>query len=260
MATKTKTKKKFVFPQAKFTVSPDHTKDEHFYLIGDPYGMRVYSITGFLGYMGGPKVARIKGWAISQAAEYAYGLLLTENMINNPARAIQARTEIKRAPKQALDKTASFGTLVHDFAEKTARGLKPLMKDYDKELYPCIRAFKEWWKNEGLTPIAAELRVANPNIGYGGTLDLLAINKEGQIELIDFKTAGALHIDVQGQLAACNDGLFATYGIKADILRAVRIGREDHVVESRIVEDEAAAFEWFKGLVETKKRYEALVW
>ena len=247
-------------PEAKFTITPAHTRSEHYYEVGDPYAVRLFSITGFIGWLGGPKVGAIKGWTIKMTAERAFQYLNSEDMTQDSERALIARGEIKRAAKQELDRTATLGNEIHRFAELTALGQKPLMKNFDKEIHESIRAFKEWWKGAGLTPVAAELRVANPEVGFAGTLDLLASNKEGKLCLIDYKSSAAMHKETKMQLAACNNGLFHTYGIAADVLQVVRVGRDGGAVEVGTMHPDEEPLSWalFKNLVDLKKKYEAL--
>jgi hypothetical protein len=53
----------------------------------------------------------------------------------------------------------------------------------------CYTKFVDWWDQQSLTKVATEIQLVNEFYRYGGTIDLIAINKAGEHILIDFKTS-----------------------------------------------------------------------
>ena len=209
-------------------------------------------VTGRLDWIGGDKTNAMKWWASNGASHYFHDAALAENFVGNEDRARIVYEEARRWHSRESARTAAFGTHVHLYAELTMKGQRPNMtRDFPKETHDCIRAFKAWWKWRSYEVLSAELAVANIEAGYAGTFDFLARDpKTGMLVLGDFKTAKAIRLSNAVQLAALNEALFKTYGIRADALHVVRIGREDAEVEERAVADEARSLSIFRAAMD----------
>lgn len=119
-------------------------------------------------------------------------------MFGIPVEDIIRQWEINR------DKSASLGTAVHEFGEACflwCTGKEHLITgDLSNRITPNglvaltskEEAVAKWWQDLDATtyvPVAKEAMLANPLLGYAGTLDLLLYNlKENQFELRDYKT------------------------------------------------------------------------
>lgn len=85
-----------------------------------------------------------------------------------------------------------------------------------------IKQFIEWANKEVDYWILSEARVAYPEKGYAGTLDGLAIMKDGKLAVIDFKFASHISEDYFLQTAGYQH-TFDPYGIKIDERIIVRL-------------------------------------
>lgn len=82
--------------------------------------------------------------------------------------------------------------------------------------------FKEWAEREVDTWILSEARVAFVDRHYGGTLDAMAIMKNGRLAVLDFKFASHISEDYFLQTAGYA-ATFEPYGIKVDDRIIVRL-------------------------------------
>ena len=54
-----------------------------------------------------------------------------------------------------------------------------------------FQRFLAWKEDNGFTSVASELSIVDDDLGVGGTLDWLAIDRDGRLVLVDFKTSKA---------------------------------------------------------------------
>ena len=85
-----------------------------------------------------------------------------------------------------------------------------------------IAQFMEWEKENVDYWILSEARVAYPEKGYAGTLDALAMMKNGRLALIDFKFASHISEDYYLQTAGYQ-ATFEMYDIKIDDRIIIRL-------------------------------------
>jgi len=85
-----------------------------------------------------------------------------------------------------------------------------------------INQFLEWEAKEVDYFILAEARVAYPEKGYAGTMDALAMMKNGRLAVIDFKFASHISEDYFLQTAGYQ-ACFEPYGIKIDDRIIIRL-------------------------------------
>lgn len=85
-----------------------------------------------------------------------------------------------------------------------------------------IEQFLEWETKNISTWVLSEARVAYPEKGYAGTMDALAIMKNGKLAVIDFKFASHISEDYYLQTAAYAY-TFEPYGIKIDDRIIIRL-------------------------------------
>lgn len=92
-----------------------------------------------------------------------------------------------------LDELSFYGTIVHDWINKTFNGeeIKELgmrVPNEDK-IYTCFSRFNQW-KDETQAECLYTEKAYNNN-RYSGTIDLIAKIKNGMVGLIDFKTSAS---------------------------------------------------------------------
>lgn len=109
-------------------------------------------------------------------------------------KALTSRSSWKR------DEAAQLGSRVHDIADKLVQGmdtgwLDPLTLQY-------VERYRSWWEASGWTLRLSEAFLVNPTIGYGGTFDLLARDRDGKTVLADIKTGKGIYHEAVLQLAA----------------------------------------------------------
>lgn len=89
--------------------------------------------------------------------------------------------------KAKANKAASFGTLIHKYAENYINGdTVPLLKtDKEKKYAKQVELFINKYN---LIPVATELKLCSPQHLVAGTIDLVMINKGGDFIIFDWKT------------------------------------------------------------------------
>jgi hypothetical protein len=212
------------------------------------------------------KSGPLMSWAARMTAEAAVAMSGTlPQLIESvgPEGAVKALTARSAWKK---DKAAALGTEVHRIADIISNGGTPPPMDADT--MARVDHYTKWWQSSGWTVRASEALLVNPSVGYGGTMDVIAKDREGRTVLADYKTGsvsyqGRLYPEILMQLAAYGmaewldqqDGqLYAMPQI--DRYAVVQI-RADGVeeIEARIGDQEREAFQmclrltrWVSGL------------
>ena len=117
--------------------------------------------------------------------------------------------EASRASERYRDAAAERGTRVHHYCEQVAlRALEqPHQVAEAREAlaqhgeHQFADRFDEWWQLYDVQPVAAEITIWNQELGYAGTLDLVA-RIGGRLCLIDYKTKNT---DRDGQVKPLDD-------------------------------------------------------
>jgi len=145
-------------------------------------------------------------WAANNTAEAAIELVaeLPKMLAEIGPKGVKAALRERGTRKR--DDASQLGTDVHDLADRMIKG-EPL-----PEMSDAIRVRVEhvarWWEASGWVARASEAMLVNPEMQYGGTLDLLAYDREGRTTLLDYKTGAGVYKEVVLQLTAYSD---ATY-------------------------------------------------
>jgi len=200
-------------------VTPEFTIYEHYYRLWD--GNKVASTTtkNII-----PKPHLIL-WAIKVAIEF----LEKENRLQKLIKANEEGNEVYRkellqgaqaAHTDVRDEAGSVGTDAHNAAEDY---VKQWIKDdarpddirmfvrpgADPRSIASARSVEEFFKKEGYYPVAAELLVGSihPVHSGAGMLDLLALDKYGDLHLLDYKTSNSIdHLSYSVQV-----GTYSSY-------------------------------------------------
>lgn len=103
---------------------------------------------------------------------------------------------------------ATTGTRVHAYIEQALRSIidgataPPLPENADEKITAGIEAFRSWWEQSSYHPVGVEVPVAHANLGYAGTIDVLAVNSAGEYIILDWKSSRSLHASYLRQLGA----------------------------------------------------------
>lgn len=158
----------------------------------------------------------LMNWAARQTAEAAVNLagpdmdkLLMTVGKEGAIKALTSRSSWQR------DEAASLGTEVHRLADLVVNGLPtPAMTEGTRER---VLGYAKWWGASGWGLRISEAMVVRPGIGkwdrldgtpqqpeigWGGTFDLLAKDADGRTVLADIKTGKGVYREAALQLAA----------------------------------------------------------
>jgi hypothetical protein len=131
------------------------------------------------------------------------------------------------------DKAADIGTIAHFMCEAFLNGFVCDLSDYSQEdidrALICYNKFVDWWEAEGLTKVATETQLVHNEYRYGGTIDLVAQDKEGNHCLIDLKTSKRISDGYIRQIAGYTELWDNSVRDKRCINKwaIVRIGKQD---------------------------------
>lgn len=154
-------------------------------------------VTGILKVI--DKSDALMNWAARNTAEAAVAQigalpsLLDTVGPEGVVKALTSRSSWKR------DQAAALGSEVHDLADQWTRGLDPQIPEHARK---HVANYAEWWTASGWSLRTSEAMVVHPDAGYGGTLDLLARDRDGRTVLADIKTGKAVYSEAVLQLAA----------------------------------------------------------
>jgi hypothetical protein len=122
----------------------------------------------------------------------------------------------KDAPRDLYDTTAAataIGTWVHERCEAHVKGWDnpdvPVFSELDSMQASCVKkgdsafgAFLKWLEFSRIVIIETEVGLVSELNQYGGTLDFIGREPDGNIVLGDFKTSNGVYADYLYQLAA----------------------------------------------------------
>lgn len=136
------------------------------------------------------------------------GVTTALGIMNKPALLAWAWAEGKagRDFRKVKDQAADIGTLAHFLCECHLKGIEADTSEFSpadlSKAENAVIKFMTWWDKEGFTLVASEEQLVSEHYGYGGTLDIIARDKEGILHLIDIKTSKACYEEYWFQVAA----------------------------------------------------------
>ena len=118
----------------------------------------------------------------------------------------EAESKAKGARWKAMRKGGNIGTETHQWINEfilflMEKGDKPSILGLTADAKRCIEGFLEWYDKYVEQPLHTELIVYHPGLDIVGTLDLIFKNKEGELEIVDFKTGNSINPGDVMQLA-----------------------------------------------------------
>lgn len=200
-----------------------YTKDGRIYRL-----QRVTTINKLYGSSDG-----LVNWAANQAALY-FLQQLTPNRAYSQAEIERLYQAARGEWRNVRDEAAKYGTLTHQWIEAFLQnGQWPNDEEWatlPSEVQNSLLAFCEFWDAHGFKVVHVEKYLLNAWMGYGGTADLIAMDKDGKIWLIDWKTSKGLYEDMARQVSAYF-GACHLMGINVSRCMIVRFGKYDGSVQ-----------------------------
>ena len=171
----------------------------HYYIIN---GVKYPSVTAILGIIGGDKTQALMGWAKKISVEYITSelkdllgkdIVIDEAFIDNISKVGMMK------PKFELDKAGEFGTRCHNaIDEYIIKGTHPT----DPTVAPVFEAFLGWIKEHKFNIINGDMVVGSKKYGFGGRMDALAIDSQGNYIVLDWKTSNYFSKEYAMQVSA----------------------------------------------------------
>jgi hypothetical protein len=227
-----------ILKNPKITVVPIDKRGGHYYqgfkaktkkLIGE-----FKSVTGELDIIGGGQTHGLMWWAKRLAlsellrllarAEREQGYTLHE-FTDEMAEAATKKQNIAlqwvqvlfdkaiRKDREALKEAATIGTRVHLLIDAYITNTMP--EKIDDDIVPAWNNFTRFLFEHDIQFVCGDLPVFSAKHKFGGRLDALALI-DGQLVLLDWKTANDIRDDVAPQIGGYNKALLETYGLRAE--------------------------------------------
>jgi len=161
-------------------------------------GQTYPGVTGILKVL--DKSGPLMHWAARQTAE---AFVATLDDIPKLLEQVGAEGVIKAMTSRSAwknDEAKLLGTDVHDIADKINRGEpEPWMQETVRQR---VDNYRKWLAPSGWNVKISEAYLVSPKGGYGGTLDILARDRDGRAVLADIKTGKGDYRETVLQLAA----------------------------------------------------------
>lgn len=140
-------------------------------------------------------------WSAKITAEVAVELLDTLPTLRASVGDQGVINALKAASLERRGEAAKLGSIIHGLADDFIQG-RALPADMPELHRKYIDGYSEWWRVSGWSLRASEALLVNPEWGYGGTLDLLARDRDGATVLADIKTGKGVYREAVLQLTA----------------------------------------------------------
>lgn len=161
--------------------------------------------------------------------------------------------EAKKRPDAIKKQAADLGTVCHQWIDAfimSEMGQSDSAPPIPSEAKIPIQSFIDWVRQSGFTFIAGDTLVANTESRYGGALDALATDKNGDVVLLDWKTSSGIWPEYALQVAAYSSALTNTYGIEPRAAYVVRFDKTKQVPaeHKRVMDIEESLFAFHAAL------------
>lgn len=155
-------------------------------------------VTGILKVL--DKSGPLMAWAARQTAE---AFIATIDDIPDLLAAVGPEGVVKAMTSRSAwknDEAKDLGTDVHDIADRINRGedTGPMAPSVAER----VEHYRSWLAASGWDVKISEAYLVEPDLGYGGTLDILARDADGRSVLADIKTGKGVYRETVLQLAA----------------------------------------------------------
>ena len=157
----------------------------------------------------------------------------------------------KTNAKKQGDSILNIGSMVHKFCEMWLKGEK-FTEPSDPVVKACFEKFKKFWKKNKLKLVESE-KILYSERGYCGTLDLVAIDPQGNIWLIDIKTSKGIFINMVHQVHGYKLAYEEQTGKKINKMYIVRLPKDNGDFEARHILYKKEHLKAFLGLLSCHK-------
>ena len=172
----------------------------------------------------------------------------------------------KSIADETVEQARDIGSVTHDYINRILKGFSFTTDEKTMfewaQLAPEIRNTLQSWESfrQTVEPTIkeTEMRLVSKKYGYAGTTDAIAI-VDKQLTVLDWKTANALWVEVEFQLAAYAMAYYEMTGKMPTQARAIRLdkGRDFWTTKDQVIlTDIPKAFSAFLGLFEVYKYLE----
>jgi len=133
--------------------------------------------------------------------------------------------------RRERDKAADIGTIAHFMVECYLNGQVADLSDYTEDecakALICYDKFMNFWEENKFTKVATEAQLVHPEHRFGGTIDLVAHDPDGNMILLDVKTSKRINDSYIRQIAGYT--LLWDYASEASISKwgIIRIGKKE---------------------------------
>jgi len=111
-----------------------------------------------------------------------------------------------KSPDKELKTAGRIGTIAHFLCQCDLLGWEPDLSDCDgdevKSAQVAFGAYRTWFEQSGLRPVAVEMQLVSECYRFGGTIDLIGLDENEDLTLVDFKTSNGLYESYDFQVAA----------------------------------------------------------
>jgi hypothetical protein len=129
------------------------------------------------------------------------------------------------------DTAADAGSVAHFMFECFVTKFNPGFLGYDNDLIEqgskSFEKGREFWESQNYKLVKSEAQLVSETHKYGGTLDIVAVDKSGNLTLIDLKTSKAIYPDYITQVAAYSQLWNENHREQINTWMIVRIGKTD---------------------------------
>lgn len=225
----------------------------HFYVI-EGENERLHSVTAINKYACTPeKLDILMSWANKVMGEHIKIVLENHEGSLEDLDIDKLIKEGKGKRKEFLNKAGDIGTRLHNAVDSFfCTGKIPALDD---DIQTPFQNFMSWFNKNEYKVILADTILASKQYRYGGRMDALLEDKEGNLIIVDFKTSSSISsIEYKLQLAAYRQALKETYGIdNINKGMLIRFDKEKKVFETLEVNDLDDYFKGFLAALQLKE-------
>jgi hypothetical protein len=133
--------------------------------------------------------------------------------------------------KTVRDTAADVGSCAHFICEGYLKGFNPSFEGINYEIvdkaHQSFKKFAAFWNREEYEMVHSELQLVSEAHSYGGTIDSILTDEQGNLVLMDIKTSKAVYPEMACQLAAYRRLYNENHNKKITRQFILRIGKED---------------------------------
>ena len=197
--------------------------DSHRYVKDNQY---IIGMSSVLGYLSAPA---LENWKRAQLTNAVKESMEQEEI--PPDTIDRVLINAKANVNKRQDNTLSIGKVVHELVEKWLKKEKFTLPKNEIHLN-CLKKFQKFWKKNKLKLMESE-KILYSELGFAGTLDIIAKDSKGNLWLIDIKTSSGFFLTHIYQLHGYKYAYEEQTGKKINKMYIVRLPKSDDNFEAR---------------------------